>query len=273
MADTPEEMTQESLSIGDKIADIVIRDVDYARSYGREPEYTAEHVVDNIADRIDSSDRELEIARVRNYADRELGTLLVPFVDRFLKLVRREDFRQIENLPLLRVGANDLRLEVPIDAGNQRATVSIVARMRAILSDPELRRTSELDERGGAYQWRRIAELAPFVELRPHREAATNFFSLFTLSFWSARRSINSSGGPATVNFTVDCATYGYQLEYWPQFLFSPIVFGAKLTRPVSAVIPVNHYHFQGWIGGTVTPDGGLYVADPNNTATTLRAF
>lgn len=142
-----------------------------------------------------------------------------------------------------------------------------------MVSDPQLGRSFELDDRGDVYRWRRIAARAPFVRLRPRQEAATTFFRLFTFNFWSARRSINSSGGPATVNFTVDCKNSGYQLEYWPQFLYSPTVFGAKLTRPVSAVIPINHYHFQGWIGGAVTPDGGLYVADPNNNAAMLRAF
>ncbi len=273
MGETRYEIIQASRSIGAQIAAIVTGDVDYARSYGEESANEAERLVDSIADRIEDSDPELKFDPVSGDADRELGKLLSPFVDRFLKVFRREDFRQIHNLPLLLVGPNALHLTVPIDAGNHRATNSIAAMIRARSSNPGLDRSFEFDEREDADQWQTIARLAPFVELRPHEEAATNFFSLFTLSFWFARRSINSSRSPATINFTVDCATNGYQLEYWPQFLFSPMVFGAKLTRPVSAVIPVNYYHFLGWIRGTVKPDGGLYVADPNNTAAMLRAF
>ena len=173
----------------------------------------------------------------------------------------------------MRATSDDFQVDVPIDAENQRAAITIVAFMRGRLPRLDLGIGGELDEPWGAPQWRRIAEEAPFVTLRSDRVAATAFFRLFTLNFWTARRSINRSGGPATVYFTVDCKNHGYQLEYWPRFLFSPKVFGPNLTRPVSATIPVNQYRFQGWINNTVTPDGGLYMADANNKAVTLRAF
>src|SRR6516164_1652826 len=40
----------------------------------------------------------------------------------------------------------------------------------------------------------------------------------------------------------------GYQVEYYPQYRYSPVVFGSTLTNPeVQGRIKVGHYHFQGW--------------------------
>ena len=59
----------------------------------------------------------------------------------------------------------------------------------------------------------RIAERAPFVRLRSDRVAATAFFRLFTLNFWTVRRSINRSGGPATVRLQSTAFVKGFRLD------------------------------------------------------------
>ncbi|GGF61455.1 hypothetical protein GCM10007301_21510 [Azorhizobium oxalatiphilum] len=262
-------LIESAYAIGEQIGDLIADAAERSTEFAHQP--SGRRVVEAIATAITERDEEL---RRDTAADYEIGILLAPYVMRFLQVLHRDDFRRLDGLPELRVGPDrgvpgDL---VPIDAGNRRALESIMAVAQSDARRPAGGRAIGGEEHVGAEQWQEAARAVGFVEMQPHRTVARNFFSLFTVSFWSARKSVSQSG-VATINFTVDCASHGYQLEYWPRFLYSPVVFGGCLTRPVSAHIPVNHYRFQGWIGGHVTPDGGLYQADASHTNATLRAF
>lgn len=74
--------------------------------------------------------------------------------------------------------------------------------------------------------------------------------------------------------FTVHSANSGYQLDYFPQYRYTPTVFGgAKLSTPVSQTIANGHYCFEGRHGGTTTRDPGLHYAGPGSTSSRTTAF
>jgi hypothetical protein len=77
-----------------------------------------------------------------------------------------------------------------------------------------------------------------------------------------------------TTAFTVHSANSGYQLDYFPQYRYTPTVFGgATLSTPVSQTIANGHYCFEGRKGGTTTRDPGVHYAGPGSTATRTTAF
>jgi hypothetical protein len=268
MDEIPDDVIRAAGQIGEEIAEEVVR---VARLHDRplNPEVTNYQTVERIARRIDDFDPELASNETAQVLFLDLTSLFAPYVGRFLNLIRPPDGSMPERLPLLR--RRDDRL-IPIDTANERSAKAIVAWARAIRGDSEPDSDLDAATKGGLPAWDRLAKTLPFGDVRPVPEAARNFFSLFTVSYWLGRRSVAKTG-QVTVHFTVDCSQHGYQLEYWPQFLFTPTAFGGSLTRPVSATVPINHYHFHGWLNNVLKPDGGLYPADANNTRARLRAF
>ena len=242
-----------------------------ALSYG---EFTgrgndAERIVEIIDYQVSLEDDVGEGGRI---GDSEVEAAFQGHVSSFLDLYRHPEFAEA-GLPVIRAGENGFGAPIPVDLANDRSLASVDALLRQAegRSDPDRRPASRRawDPRF----WAGLPDAGLTAGLGPRRQVARDFFGLLTASLWGARKSV-ASGGASMVNFTVDCTNHGYQLDYWPQFQFSPVAFGGgRPTRPVTATIPVNHYHFQGWINGAVTQDGGLYAADQFNTAAWLRAF
>ncbi len=108
------------------------------------------------------------------------------------------------------------------------------------------------------------------VQVVDEREATRGFVTQIADSFRTAVRYFTSSGGGGQ-RFTVHTRQHQFQLESYPQYWYSPVVFGATLTSPVDGMLATGHYHFQGWQNGTVVTDGGVYFAGPGSTAATLR--
>lgn len=279
MDEIPDDIIRDAGVIGEEIAEEVVRSAQ-DRDQPVDLEITSLETIEQVTRRIDALDPELDAAETVGGPFPDLSILFSHYVGRFQSLISRQDGEMPERLPLLRIGQDPLLREVQvhlddvvsIDFANERSTKAIVARARSVQDDPAAAPDLDMATKGDPRVWDALAETVPFLEMRPVPEAARNFFSLFTVSYWMGRRSVAKTG-QSTVHFTVDCSQHGYQLEYWPQFLFTPTVFGGKLTRPVSATIPINHYHFQGWLNNAITPDGGLYPADANNTHAMLRAF
>jgi hypothetical protein len=98
------------------------------------------------------------------------------------------------------------------------------------------------------------------------------FLTLFVDTLAAVAR-IFRAGGSTTVHFTVDSMNFGYQLEYYPQYRYSPKVFGSNLSRPVSAQLPTGPYYFQGRKTGLVIKDPPVHFAGPSNTSTVTAAF
>jgi hypothetical protein len=117
----------------------------------------------------------------------------------------------------------------------------------------------ELTEQGG-------------VEIRDYRAASTGFMILFTDSVQANVRAAGSTG-TTHVNYTVNSQNKGYQLEYYPQYNYSPVVFGTTLTYPVTDYIKTGHHYFQAWHHNTLYTDSRARFAGTNNTSTTIQAF
>jgi len=111
------------------------------------------------------------------------------------------------------------------------------------------------------------------VEVRKPQDALVGFMTLFTDSVTVAALAAASSGGTTYVNYRVTSQNSGYQLEYYPQYNFSPVVFGSTLTYPVTANIKSGHYYFQGWSGGILHTESRVHFAGKNNTSTVIQAF
>lgn len=110
------------------------------------------------------------------------------------------------------------------------------------------------------------------VLLLPLRQACAEFMTLFSDSLRSAIRMFRNQN-VSYVRYSVSSTNSGYQLEYWPQYNYTPIVFGNGLTTPLDHTVKIGHYHFQGWRNGKVTRDGGVYFASPQNSSAHLRDF
>jgi hypothetical protein len=76
---------------------------------------------------------------------------------------------------------------------------------------------------------------------------------------------------PSVQPFTVHTQHSKYQLESFPQYCYSPVVFGATLTTPVSGSLVTGHYHFQGWKNNSLVKDSGVYFVGPQSRSATLR--
>jgi hypothetical protein len=76
--------------------------------------------VSSIAAQINVADSQLYGLWLAGYDDKGLSELLAPYVDRFLKFLRREDFRDTRNLPLLIARTNDTSVLVPVDVASLR---------------------------------------------------------------------------------------------------------------------------------------------------------
>lgn len=279
MDEIPDDIIQGAVELGKEVAEEVVASVREG-ILPVDPEEEGRRTVDRLTGKIDKQDPKLaREAPVRSLSP-DLAMMFATYVTRFVSLLRSDGGALNQQIPLYKFdgadGAQNFGGEVgerlvPIDTRNARSKRAIMALAKARRVDgfnaPDL---------GLAYtyaeEWDDIAKSVDFVDMCPAPEASRTFFQLFTISYWMGRRSVARTG-QSTVNFTVDCFSHGYQLEYWPQFLFTPTVFGATLTRPVSMAVPINYYHFQGWLNNAVTPDGGLYPANANNTLATLRAF
>jgi hypothetical protein len=242
MALPSSQMIRASRRIGNDIGEDVLHLGEYRGS--DRGGFSVAKILSAVTRRIDEVDS--EVHKRSGARDAELGKLIGNQMEPFLRLLGSGESAHGDRLTAFRE-QGDANNIVPVDVFNPRALASIDAMARN-------------------------AKDAPTIEVLPRRDVAQGFFGLFTLNFWAARRSVGL-GGRAKILYTVDSQASGYQLEYWPQFLYSPVVFGASLTRPVSATIPVNHYRFQGWINNNVTRDTGLYFANAANPNTVLRAF
>lgn len=182
----------------------------------------------------------------------EGAEVLVPHLDRFLEILRTDRARL---LPML-VGLDDrYRMGLLVDI-LQPPTFNAMTGMPAAKSS-----------------WRRpFSVFQPRVVMKDRSHAMSSFLTKFTDSFRRMATCLGG-GGPSHIGFTVDCKKYDYHLEYFPQFYYSPKVFGSNPTRPVTDVVPVNNYYFQGWFEGKKTLDPGLHYAGPGRTKTMLRAF
>jgi hypothetical protein len=189
-----------------------------------------------------------------------LTSLWLPYAVRFMEAYY--ELGALDVFPVLRGLQNDFQLPIAVDYKSSRAMQSIF--YTYILRGKEYQ----------SHDFRAPIAVTPLsIDYAPRPFALESFVTLFVHGFRWLRSTVSSSRSPSHVNFTVDCTNYGYQLEYFPQFFYSPTVFGGTLTRPVTASIPVNHYHFQGWKNSVLTQDTGLYRADSSSTAATLRAF
>lgn len=270
MDEIPDDIIKAAGELSEELSEDVISSASFG-DLAADLEVEGSRTVDRLASKIDLRDPELARQELIRGPFPDLATMFAPYVARFVNLLRPDGGAVPQQLPMLRVSSDGIEQLVPIDTANERAAQAVIARNRVtrIYGSPTPdSEAGNVDPEG----WDQIAETVPFVDMRPVSEAGRAFFNLFTISFWMGRRSAARTG-QSMVNFTVDCSNHGYQLEYWPQFLFTPTVFGGNLTRPVSMLVPINHYHFQGWLNNVVTPDGGLYPADPTNTLVTLKAF
>ena len=113
------------------------------------------------------------------------------------------------------------------------------------------------------------------IEIVEEDRASRGFLTLFADSlrtavrWWSTPSSSTLQANPFTVY-----SGNGYQLDYFPQFQYSPVAFaGGKKSSPVTDHVPSNHYKFEGWLNNTVTRDSGTYFAGPASHSAHLRSF
>lgn len=144
--------------------------------------------------------------------------------------------------------------------------------LRAVFDDDEISVPAKSEKRSD--YWRRWSN---FLEKKggtmvEKREATIQFMTLFTDSLRAAVRSFATSNRSNFI-FEVRSNLRGYQLEYYPQYNYSPVVFGSTLTTPVYGTPQTGHYKFQGWHNNQLTIDTGVYLASPTNTVVTLRDF
>lgn len=147
-------------------------------------------------------------------------------------------------------------------------------RARSILRMDEDGLASDLNGYAGLRSWAMQAVRSDSrVALVPQREASTGFMTLFADSL----RSIvswfqNSNTSHVDYEFNSN-RPGGLQVQYHPQYFTSPVVFGRKLSTPVSQRIVIGHYYFLGQPpNGPVVRDPTVFFASPsNNAGTTVR--
>ncbi len=171
-----------------------------------------------------------------------------------------------EELPVLRtITAAFYRANPMVDLSNRRTWRSLGLPYLSGLTQPRQQ------ERGFRRLLTRDVQNSAFpVEMVDRRSAINGFLQLYIESI----RTIGKVGPPDHENqqFTVHTHNHGYQLEYFPQYLYSPVVFGNVLSTPVSSRLATGHYCFQGWRNGTLIRDSGVYYAEPGRS-THLRDF
>ena len=184
-------------------------------------------------------------------------------MDSALRLLQLSVAESSPNIFVIDVGENVFGALALVDGFNPRT--------RAAISP-----TTEQERRfgrGELLRWFLVAsEQNTDVTLINIYQATKGFFELFIDSMQALRRAING-GYFSSVSFTVNANNRGYQVEYYPQYNYSPVVFGSTVTTPVVGTLQVGHYRFQGWKDGVVTPDRGLYFAGPASTSAQLRDF
>lgn len=161
---------------------------------------------------------------------------------------------------------NRFQAPIPINVRNPRSAQAIES-----LLVQEGRPAIGLSPSPTPSNWRRVAELSPVVDLRPIREVAANFFGLLSSSLMRVRQALGS--GSALITFTVSSKNAGYDLDYWPQYMFNPKPFGSVQTTPVTDSVPANDYLFQGWLNGNVTQDPHLHPCHAKRQQSQIRAF
>ncbi len=128
------------------------------------------------------------------------------------------------------------------------------------------------EEWGAFRRWvERRAEGSPDVTWADRTTALRGFVTLFADSLRALART-SASGGSPGVAFTVHSG-HGYQLDYYRQYRYAPVVFGSKLSSPVSRGLATGHYCFQGRKPGVLIKDSGVHFAGPGNTSTQLTDF
>lgn len=172
------------------------------------------------------------------------------------------------DFPVIGVANNDFNEPVPLDLRNP---YSVSAAHKLHSDRPE--ETFPLGAYRSPEAWRRIADRSTTIELRPAREVAATFFGLLAMSVSEALSGLLQRHS-RHIKFTVDSQNSGYQLQYWPQYYFSPQVFGGNLTRPVTAHVARNVYCFMGTNRkGRVVYDQAAHRCDDKNTSTVIVAF
>jgi hypothetical protein len=116
----------------------------------------------------------------------------------------------------------------------------------------------------------RFADRRDRIAVVDFRQALTGFMTLIADNLHAAAKAFANSG-TSYLTYTVHANNSGYQLEYYPQYLFSPVVFGSTVTTPVSQRIKIGHYHFQGWRHNQLVQDSNLYFAAPGSTLAHLK--
>ena len=145
---------------------------------------------------------------------------------------------------------------------------------RRMLADGDYDPPQNFDDAAALRLWKlvQVKRFSGQLAIMPLDAASAAFTTLFAGNLRGAVRATRNAG-TSYVDYTVNSKASGYQLEFHPQYNVSPVVFGGVLTTPVSQTILIGRYRFQGWLGSTLTRDGGVYFASPATPSATLRAF
>lgn len=186
-------------------------------------------------------------------------------LDKAIRLISLSRFARLPGIAVLR--GNDQFGCLPIfDVFNERAR-------RTLFLDGSGPPDPGEPHQGAAWPaW--IREFLPISEsvlLLDEQRAVGGFSALFVDCLrafikWTTSRNTNG-------NFTVHCG-HGYQLDWYHQFNYSPVVFGCgAMSSPVVGALNTGNYCFQGWKNNIMTLDSGVYFAGPNSNVATLRSF
>lgn len=128
----------------------------------------------------------------------------------------------------------------------------------------------------------RLEEQTKVVTRVDRKKASVDFVTLFVDTLRALARGSHQKAAiaspPATTAFTVHSGpkNMGYQLSYFPQYRYSPVVFGSTLSTPVVENIATGHWCFEGRQSGATAPpirDPGVHFAGPSRNSTTTTAF
>ncbi len=149
--------------------------------------------------------------------------------------------------------------------------------VRGLLSDEDMPEGYELVVRAipNSAKWRRtLKEFLPrlgSVKYVDKQEAARGFLTAFVDSVRAMFQGYMASKQTNTL-FTVHSG-HGYQIQVYETWRYSPIVFGATKSSPVSGMLQTGYYKFQGLQSGVLTRDQGVYLAAPHSITATLGDF